>query len=834
MIISKNFIRHYAAIVSLAFASACAVVSCVPDSARAQIVNPAQPATGVPIAGTGITVSGQTVSINYGLGSQTYTGNFNVGGTLTAGSFAPTSISTGALTATGTVSGAGFSNLFAAAYPIGSTTPNTGAFTNLAASGTTTLATVNNSGTVTNSGATVLTGTVSGAGIASYEANINHVQTVLNVAALRALSCVSGSIYATQGNTTLADGGNATYVCNGADTTTPDNGCNIIAAANTFRYYLQYQQGLNVRVCGVKGNGVTDDTAQTQAAINYAMANFNTGSNWGYRGTEMLYFPPGYYIYSSALQITGPIAMTGEGSAEFSSRTRLVQTSANTDLFTFVAVNGNSSFDIEDMTLLSTATGTGNLVNVQLPRPASGSPGWNSWKIRHCVFANPQNASIRATGDDIEISNDVFDVGTNGGPSVQLGTVAIGNPTVATGVGSTTGGTLPAANYFVKIVGVDQDGRQTNVGPESTVVTTTGATSSIAYTWAALSGAASYQVWFSNTTGTEAQYFPSKTNSFTLTTTAGATSGTIPSSNFSINGTATDVRIQSDNFFNISSHVILAYDTYNVTVSNNIVSQPNGSTTTFAFFDSFDAVAIQNQNMVINNNALYGVRRIVGLNAAKQVAINANTCYNCGIGTSETVDAIILGGATNDIAISGNAVQGGYGARGAVAAGGASGGPITVASNTFDNTAPTGTPIAVNLNTASGTVSGNNITGWTTPVFATDLYAVGYAPNTLVVLPYSASILTDASLGNNFFITANNSTAFTINAPTNPSNGQVITYKIANTSGGSLGAITWNAAFHMAAFTSPATTFNTSISFIYQTSAGYWREVYQGSAAIPN
>jgi len=136
MLISKNFIRHYVAIVSLAFASACAVVSCVPDSAHAQIVNPAQPATGVPIAGTGITVSGQTVSINYGLGSQTYTGNFNIGGTLTAGSFAPTSISTGALTANGTVSGAGFSNLFAAAYPIGSTTPNTGAFTTLAASGT--------------------------------------------------------------------------------------------------------------------------------------------------------------------------------------------------------------------------------------------------------------------------------------------------------------------------------------------------------------------------------------------------------------------------------------------------------------------------------------------------------------------------------------------------------------------------------------------------------------------------------------------------------------------------------------------------------------------------
>lgn len=804
--------------VALALASFAAIIA-----SDAQVVNPSQPATGVPLAGTGISVAGQTVSINYGLANQTYTGNFAVSGTLTAGTFSPASIATGALSATGAVTGAGFTSLFASPPAIGSTAASTGAFTTLA-----------NSGTLTSTGAAVLNGAVSGTGIATYEANINHVQTVLNVAALRATSCVAGLVYATQGNTTIADGGNATYICNGADTTTPDNGCNIIAAANTFRFYLQYQQGLNVRICGVKGDGSTDDSTQTQAAINYAQANFSTGSNWGYRGTERLYFPPGYYIYTQALQISGPIAMSGEGSAEFSSRTRLVQTTANTDLFTFVAVNGNSSFDIEDMTLLSTATGTGNLVNVQLPRPASGSPGWNSWKIRHCVFANPQNASIRATGDDIEISNDVFDVGTNGGPSVQLGTVAIGNPTVATGVGSTTGGTLPAANYFVKIVGVDQDGRQTNVSPESTVVTTTGTTSSISYTWAALSGVATYQVWFSNTTGTEAQFFPVKTNAFTLTTTVGATAGTIPSTNSSINGTATDVRIQADNFFNITSHVILAYNTFNVTVSNNIVSQPNGSTTTFAFFDSFDAVAIQNQNMVIANNALYGVRRMVGLNAGKQVAINANTCFNCGIGTTETVDAIILGGTTNDIAISGNSVQGGYGVRGAVAAGGASGGPITVAANTFDNTAPTGTPTAINLNTATGTVSGNNITGWTTPVFATDLYKVGYAPTTLTALTYSASISTDASLGSNFFITANNTTAFTINAPTNPSDGQVITYKIANTAGAALGAITWNAAFHMAAFTPPATTFNTSISFIYQTSAGYWREVMQGSAAIPN
>lgn len=59
----------------ISLASFACIVASLPSSA--QIVNPAQPATGVPVAGTGISVAGQTVSINYGLGSQTYTGTIN-------------------------------------------------------------------------------------------------------------------------------------------------------------------------------------------------------------------------------------------------------------------------------------------------------------------------------------------------------------------------------------------------------------------------------------------------------------------------------------------------------------------------------------------------------------------------------------------------------------------------------------------------------------------------------------------------------------------------------------------------------------------------------------
>jgi hypothetical protein len=101
-------------------------------------------------------------------------------------------------------------------------------------------------------------------------------------------------------------------------------------------------------------------------------------------------------------------------------------------------------------------------------------------------------------------------------------------PSTPTGVGSTTGGTLPASTYYFKIIGVLGDGTTTLPSLESSVVTTTGTTSSIAITWTAHTGAVSYQLWYSTSSGTQSYYFTSTTNSFSFTTTTGNTSGTIP------------------------------------------------------------------------------------------------------------------------------------------------------------------------------------------------------------------------------------------------------------------------------------------------------------------
>jgi hypothetical protein len=75
---------------------------------------------------------------------------------------------------------------------------------------------------------------------------------------------------------------------------------------------------------------------------------------------------------------------------------------------------------------------------------------------------------------------------------------------------------------------------------------------------------------------------------------------------------------------------------------------------------------------------------------------------------------------------------------------------------------------------------------------------------------YSASITPDASAGQWQTITVSNTTAFTINAPTNPpdsGHSEKLAIEISNGSGGTMGVITWNAAFVFAGQTwvNPAT-----------------------------
>lgn len=101
-----------------------------------------------------------------------------------------------------------------------------------------------------------------------------------------------------------------------------------------------------------------------------------------------------------------------------------------------------------------------------------------------------------------------------------------------------------------------------------------------------------------------------------------------------------------------------------------------------------------------------------------------------------------------------------------------------------------------------------------------------------ITLTYGTTINFDSAQANEFVIDATNATAFTINAPTNPSTGQRITMRIRNTSGGALGAVTWNAVFKMSAWTQPASANSRAIDFQYD--GTNWVECGRVAADVPN
>lgn len=115
---------------------------------------------------------------------------------------------------------------------------------------------------------------------------------------------------------------------------------------------------------------------------------------------------------------------------------------------------------------------------------------------------------------------------------------------------------------------------------------------------------------------------------------------------------------------------------------------------------------------------------------------------------------------------------------------------------------------------------------------------IGVQAQTRIVTPtYGVTVGIDASLGDNFIITATNGVAFTVNAPTNvplSTYTKHLTITIANGSGGVLGAITWTAGaggFRLAgAFTNPANA--TQRSVIFRWNGTVWHELARTAADV--
>lgn len=171
-----------------------------------------------------------------------------------------------------------------------------------------------------------------------------------------------------------------------------------------------------------------------------------------------------------------------------------------------------------------------------------------------------------------------------------------------------------------------------------------------------------------------------------------------------------------------------------------------------------------------------------------------------------------------------------------------SGGTYIVTMFGASGPAYTGTPNAAStvlIVIAGGMTHPGNFIGSAT--FTKAGFTVGGALNaqfaliqTRIIITYSASMAINAAVGTFFDITATDGNAFTVNTPTNPVDGQQITFTIRNISGGALGAVTWGAGYKLATWTSPATANSRSITFRYSSTVSLWVEVTRTTVDVPN
>lgn len=228
-------------------------------------------------------------------------------------------------------------------------------------------------------------------------AQTSNLTNISSIAKLRTLP--SGTAVNVQGYYAPNDGGGGVYVWNSTSTAT-DNGGTIIQPTGggpNGRWILQSFGPTNVKQFGAKGDGVTDDYAAIQAAVN----SIPTGTQGGYS----LYFPPGIYECSNTIVIgSRRMAIHGNGVIG-SNTTAIVQTNANKDLIDYTTGNLDtfSMFDIQLQG--ASVSGTGRL----LVLGSAGQAVYDS-RLSDCWFVGQPTWAVYAVNlQGIHITNCAFD-----------------------------------------------------------------------------------------------------------------------------------------------------------------------------------------------------------------------------------------------------------------------------------------------------------------------------------------------------------------------------------------------------------------------------------------
>lgn len=103
--------------------------------------------------------------------------------------------------------------------------------------------------------------------------------------------------------------------------------------------------------------------------------------------------------------------------------------------------------------------------------------------------------------------------------------------------------------------------------------------------------------------------------------------------------------------------------------------------------------------------------------------------------------------------------------------------------------------------------------------------------SSVVTIPYTATMIPDASQGNVFVITVSNTTACAISNPINCAKYQKLVFMIRNTSGGVI-VLSWAGNFKLSTYTQPANGFSGSKEFLYD--GTNWVQCGGTYADVPN
>lgn len=178
------------------------------------------------------------------------------------------------------------------------------------------------------------------------------ISFIASIAALRLLDSLTQSLAFVTGYYSTGDGGGGTYRFDAADVTTADNGGSVIVAVDGGRWKLPESDDWSVKQFGAKGDGVTDDTAECQAAID---------ASYG----KKVIFPSGRYLLTAPLVIQPlfggtsqlPLTLQGDGfnanGGIGAGSTLLIQHTGNgIELINATAENSDALFIIEKLCMV--------------------------------------------------------------------------------------------------------------------------------------------------------------------------------------------------------------------------------------------------------------------------------------------------------------------------------------------------------------------------------------------------------------------------------------------------------------------------------------------------